>query len=308
MIGPVSNLPQELPSLVISSTGSRYLRLQKLRRTANLYMQLLLVAYSKYQGELDTFIDEYLTTNVSLNTTDTANIYNMSQLVNSGIRWIPVFGDIHDVIDFIRDKTTGIIDDDDRFQAYSDKFYRGLVYFLKDYEKTMIDDIKRQPRLLHGILTQESDFKARTNEIIFVGKDRINSWINLVSNPDYMSIEIHRSIQIGVTDIKQSPYVYTSKDGKIYIIQNTYSKSLRSAIQVAYSWSVTKLNIGYSRVNDYTEPELPPYKVYQITADGQLEVQSDNSNGSVEYLRVLNYSGLRADESKRVYGAILELL
>jgi len=308
MIGPVSNLPQGLPSLVISSTGSRYLRLQKLRRTANLYMQLLLVAYSKYQGELDTFIDEYLTTNVSLNTTDTANIYNMSQLVNSGIRWIPVFGDIHDVIDFIRDKTTGIIDDDDRFQAYSDKFYRGLVYFLKDYEKTMIDDIKRQPRLLHGILTQESDFKARTNEIIFVGKDRINSWINLVSNPDYMSIEIHRSIQIGVTDIKQSPYVYTSKDGKIYIIQNTYSKSLRSAIQVAYSWSVTKLNIGYSRVNDYTEPELPPYKVYQITADGQLEVQSDNSNGSVEYLRVLNYSGLRADDSKRVYGAILELL
>lgn len=304
----VSSLPQGPPSLSMNPTGSRYLRLQKLRRTASLYMQLLLVAYGKYHGALDTFIDEYLTINISISTTDTANIYDMSQLVNSGTRWLPNFNDIYDVVDFIKEKTTGIIDDYGKFQAYSEKFYQGLVYFLKNYEKTITGDVKPQPKLLHDILTQESDFKARANEIIFAGKDRITSWVNLVTSPDYISIEIHKNIQIGVTDVKQSPYVYTSLDGKIYIIQNTYSKSLRSAIQLGYTWLISKINLGYSRVSDFTESDLPPYKVYRITADGQLEIESDNSNGNPEYLRVLNYSGLAYTESKRVFGAILELL
>ena len=59
---------------------------------------------------------------------------------------------------------------------------------------------------------------------------------------------------------------------------------------------------------EYKEPELPPYKVYQISSDGQLEVQSDQSNDELEHLRVINYSGLVVTEDKRVYGAVLELL
>ena len=297
------------PSVVRSSSGSRYLRLQHLKRTSHIYMQLLLLAFSKYMGDIKEFVNEYLVIpSTPVPDIDTAKVYNMDTLINLGVRWIPNFANIHDATDYIFDKTQGVLNEDGQFIAYSQKFYDGLVYFLEDYLRTKPEESKVQPKLLHGILTQESDFKVRPDEIVFANKDRVDAWIKVVTGPDYTSVDIHKEVRIGVTDIKQTPYIYNSPDGKMYLIQNTHLKSLRAAIQVSYTWWARKLNLGYSRISEYQEPELPAYKVYEINDNHQLRVQFDYSNGLSEYLRVINYSGPGVADDKRVYGAVLELL
>nr|QBK90420.1 MAG: early transcription factor large subunit-like protein [Pithovirus LCPAC103] len=306
--GILAETPEGPPSLVQPLINSRYLRLQKLKRTVHIYLQLLLLAFSKYtSGGLEAFIDEYLVLEPVASELDSAAIYDFSSLIAAGIRWLPEFTDFGDAMLYIANKAPTVLTADGKFRAYSQKFLAGLEYFLKDYIKTMPDDQKGQPRLLRGVLTQESDFSRRADEIIFMGRETIDSWIELVTSADYEHIQIHKQVIIGETDVKRTPQLYGSPDGKIYLLQTTYLGTLRAAIQIGYSWQINKINIGY-KAKEYQETSFPAYKIYFVGTDGLLRVQKDESRGETEYLRVVNYKGLSKPEEERVYAAMLNLL
>lgn len=102
-----------------------------------------------------------------------------------------------------------------------------------------------------------TDFKSEQNQIIFLSKGSIVSWLSKIDDGKF---EVSQYLK---PDAK-TPYYYRNisiENGKLMLLQNTKLKSFASALAVSKEWEHSKTNVGYNPINIFVE-ENPNFEVY----------------------------------------------
>lgn len=177
------------------------------------------------------------------------------------------------------------------------------------------DDVYGEPgRFITKLIPTDDDFKG-DGSIILTEPEHIHIWTtrNNSSIFKYSSFFNANVIKESITGEMRKMidyYFYTEtigdNSGQIYMIQNSAIPSQPpelSALNIANHWNTHERNPGpyYKKEEDIQFASTLNYVIYKIGPQGILEVAVDKSNGSNDYLQILNYD----DE---VYAAIIPLL
>jgi len=279
------------------STGPNNIisRTRKLRRTLDIIMQMVLWAYIIWKkqypnNDVNRFIQGYFVHYPGLmSQNDSANEYNMDNLS----RKLPLVATIDSVIKYIQDTIPSLIKNG-KFSLYSDKFYKGLSYFILQYEHVTKGLVQIPPTEINGLYQTENDFIQSDNTAIFLKEIDMKSWLETIARSKRSHIIIRTSLDIGFGEAKE-PYIYLSpnEDGNIYLIQNVVSGDKYRALNASYQWYLNKINPGYMTSPyeiDFETNRLPAHFIYYISNDNQPFAKTDFTGGDTKFLQILAYT------------------
>ena len=180
--------------------------------------------------------------------------------------------------------------------------YYNNTYNFEEQSKKII----KQPYEIKNYYVDEADFKQHHNSLIFINENNLKKWLtsiktynNLSSNNENIYIKNKLDISFGELII---PYFYMAPDKSIYLIQNVKNGDLLKALNVAYTWNIKYLNLGFDAPS-YQNKNLPYYILYGISETGSIVPIADHTNQENNFLQIILY-GI---ESNR-YSAMLKLL
>lgn len=209
-------------------------------------------------------------------------------------------------------------------------FYHGKIHVSKELSLRILNffqveyvyssgltpnDIYGEPgRFITNLIPTDEDYKSEGSKI-FTEKEHIQTWAsrNNTNVFKYSSFSnanvIKETVSLELRKMTEYYfYIETSGDnhGQIYMIQNSavFSRPAElSALNIARYWKVHEHNPGayFKKEDDINFASKQPYVVYKIGPQGKLEVAVDRSEGSTDYLQILNYN----DE---VFAAMIPLL
>ena len=300
------------PNPIRKDLGGVVERIKKLRKTLDTIMQIIVWAFSVWfqkknsdYVDADEFVSEYFV----INETSREQI-NDSSLIYQEIRRIPRilpnFKEVSEVMGYVNEYITGLIVNDNeklKFGLYSEKFYRGLRYFIRQYyhvnegftqvkmgrKKVVTERMIRPPTEITRYYEVASDFPEKANTAIFLKGEEMRSWIRTIKRSEQGFIQIQNHLDIGFGNLSD-PYIYSSQseDKNIYMMQNVLGGDRSRAIQVALDWHIKRINRGFDS-SKYLGDTYPPYYVYSISNDKQAFAEIDLSGGQSEFLQILSY-------------------
>lgn len=177
------------------------------------------------------------------------------------------------------------------------------------------DDIYGEPgRFITKLIPTDDDFKAERS-IIFTEPEHLQIWVSrnnssIFKYSSYFNANIIKEIITSDMRKMVDYYFYSETDGdnsgQIYLVQNSAVPSQPgelSALNIAQHWKVHERNPGafYKKDDDANFVTTQRYVIYKIGPQNTLEVAIDKSEGSTDYLQILNYD----DET---YAALIPLL
>jgi hypothetical protein len=279
------------------STGPNNIisRTRQLRRTLDVIMQMILWAYiiwkQQYPGnDVNIFVRDYFVNSSGVTSqNDSANEYNMDKLS----RKFPLVGDIDSVIKYIQFTIPSLVKNG-KFSLYSDKFYKGLSYFIRQYEHVTKGLVQIPPTEITGLYQTENDFFQFDNTAIFLKEIDMKSWLETIARSKRSHILIRTSLDIGFGEATE-PYIYMSpnEDGNIYLIQNVVSGDKNRALNASYQWYLNRINPGYMTSPyemDFETNRLPAHFIYYISNDNQPFAKTDFTSGDTKFLQILAYT------------------
>ena len=186
-----------------------------------------------------------------------------------------------------------------RLAMMSEKMRDGVLFALNRYYSTRDMGKTSIPDKLHGIYTYASDFKSKPGQIIIAGKRQMKEWLSSKMQPNTRTRILSKLTTSMIYMTK--PYLYRDPEGRIFMIQNvaiSETSNIQRAINVAYTWLLNRINIGFDASS--TSVEFP-YAVFGILKGGDLVPIEDRTEGGEEFLMLLMYSST-------TYAAMLRLL
>jgi len=278
-------------------------RLRKMRRVINIILQLLLWFYLLSSLPLDQFAALYLTVGSIPDSTDSSTIYDFSNLN----RRLPQVSSVDEAIQYLSQTIPSFFLDNKIF-IYNQKFYDGLLYYLRTFNQTNSGLSITLSSLINGLFESSSDFTPRPYNTIFVGESDLRSWLLSIRRSSYHTIIIKNRLDISF-GLLDEPYLYITPDERIFLIQNVLNGDFSRAINVAYNWSSSKINLGFYSpiyVNPHPSTEQdehtpPPYYVFAISTAGTHILLQDHSNNDPSSISLLTYTNNQ-------YAALLPLL
>jgi len=301
----VGSLTEGPPNPLRTGTGNTISRSKRLRRTFEVILQFIYWVYFISGLNVEEFITRYLIMTPS-NQADSADIYNFVKLT----RKLPqnITPDL--AINHISGEIPELIRNG-RFSLYNDKFYRGITYLLRQYDRStrglrrvdssqiggalrLSSTVTEIPTGLIGLFQEESDFHQHNNTAIFVKEADLYSWLTSINRPNQNHALIRTSLNIEFNTLTD-PYIYMSQDGdkNIYLIQNVAGGDKLTALNVAYNWYTRRINMGYRSVPYEINPErnsLPAHFTYFISNDDQPFAGEDFTAGNTKFLQILGYT------------------
>ena len=282
------------------------IRLTKLRKTLDLYLQVLLWLFLLSGQTVDDFANNYMIVGTDTDV-DSSTVYDLSSLPQH----FPKFdeSDLDRVMEeailyLSRACPTLILDN--RLKVYSEKFFTGIIYFLQEYEKTVKPEKRVLPERVERLFQNESDFQITNHVALFIHEKEFVDWLQTIREGTVGKVKtatenrnlIRKQLDISFASFKE-PYIFTDSNEKIYLIQNVVFGDRLRALNVAKNWQDFSVNLGYS-TGPLTET-LPPYLIYAISTASQPLLVEDLSNNAENPLLLLN-------SAPAEYSAMLPLL
>jgi len=258
-------------------------------------MQMVLWAYIIWKQQypsnnVDMFVQTYFSQPpVDMSQNDSVKEYNMDKLS----RKLPLVGDIDSVVEYIQVTIPSLVKNG-KFSLYSNKFYRGLSYFIRQYEHVTKGLVQVPPTEINGLYQTENDFIQFDNTAIFLKEIDLRSWLETIARSKRSHVLIRTSLDIGFGGITE-PYIYMSPngDGNIYLIQNVVSGDKYRALNASYQWYLNRINPGYMTSPyemDFETNRLPAHFIYYISNDNQPFAKTDFTGGDTKFLQILAYT------------------
>ena len=151
------------------------------------------------------------------------------------------------------------------------------------------------PKFITGLIPTQNDYKTY-NSIIFTKTEQLKHWIAStnrintthisITNMNVMNRKIYEQMSFQI-----NPYFYKDHKGKIYLIQNILDLDKRNcAIEVAYIWSKSKINLGpHTNSKSYSRTGSASFVIYRITDANEVVPSVNKTNDDINYLSILNY-------------------
>jgi hypothetical protein len=326
---PTGNLEQEEtpPSNPLApGSGPITQRLRKMRRTVDFILQLvdwlyelvkvqqgnndverrlaqgLSIALDPRNGGLEPpiFANNYLITDTR-QVIDSANYYDLSRLP----RLLPTITDknraVELAIEFLAPQLPTLFTQG-RMVMYSQAFRDKIVAHVWDYQKRHFGLPGQPASFIQGYFVEPTDFKQQRDVIVFIGETDLKSWLISVTQSFNETFGIRVKVDLDMS-VMTEPYIYQSKDGRIYLIQNVVGADRRRALQLGKNWYDQHINTGYA-----TPPgQLYAHLIYGIAPDGVLVPDDNQTQGSPLYINILRYQKGEAGMEGR-YAAMLDLI
>lgn len=291
---------------------SHIVRLKKMKEQVNIIKQLVLLAYQVYvktteNPDINNFIRKRFRVDTNYDPSrDSSSYYNFSKMAYT----LREFQNLADVMKFIRSSSKNFAVVEKKaivFNFYTQKFHDGIVFYLKNQSKVVA------ARKLPPAMTIEREFlsvdafsKKPSTEIFVSDSDYID-WV-IERMRKYNPFDISQKITLNVS-LSMKPYMYQSMDGNVFIIQNTKSGTLDSALNVSNVWIENRINIGPNK--DVTLMERPGYLVFGISIENKLIPISDKRHKAKVFSIVVYYGpSVESMEDENVgyrFGAVLPI-
>lgn len=272
---------------IFTEQTSFTLRLQKLKRDANIVIQLLTWLYVISQQSPTEFVESNI---LSGEDQDTAQVYDFTGLS----RHLPRVSSYQEAIQYISRVTSGFIRNG-KIYLTGERLLDAAKYVLRLYDSVTIDRVP--PSEIKGLFVYESDFVQQARVALFLSARDLQLWIKSVLADKFRSFDIRDSLNPEYSN-QEEPYLYTSPEGNIYQVQNVFERDLQSALNVAQRWQQFKMNPGSSP--EITNLIDSPYIIFGIGTTNNLVPIEDQRIDDEPFLQILSYGGNK-------YAALLPL-
>ena len=178
-----------------------------------------------------------------------------------------------------------------------DELEKNIYQYIKNYIIRTNGYGKIPNKAIVGIFNSELDFSKKPNNKIIIGEKVFDEWINFIEN-------INRDVTfLDDSYINQKRgFLYKSKIGNIFLIQNNIKESLKVCLLTAKIWKYLNINLGYytTMVNIWQTIEknsqikellnLNDEKIIEIANNyiSKFEKPSNNLKEAIEYLQKEN--------------------
>jgi len=275
-------------------------RVRKLRRDLDTIMQIIKWLFILSKLDVDTFISSYLIPGNQDIIQDSSTVYDLSKI---GIK-LPMVNSIEEglkQIGLLAPTLVRIFNNSNRIYLYTQKFYDGLVYFLKKYDHERKPRNPVIPKIIYRSDINEEDFTPQRRVAIFTDEGEMNTWLNTLDKLSFKNIIIEDTLNIS-NALRTEPYLYAAPTGNIYLIQNVIGGDRMRAINVAYYWYLYKINLGHTALEFDTEAaNIPVYVVYGISPALAPVMIENKAGDTTQYLQIISYV-------QNQYAAMLPLL
>jgi hypothetical protein len=171
---------------------------------------------------------------------------------------------------------------------YNEALRDKMEYFIKMYFKTTKGQTPK-PHTQLFVYVNENDFKQQKGVGVFLHyKDMFHRVGSIKRASKAMTMET----TVDDARLSLEPYIYQNED-QIYMIQNIFDGSLKTALYVCSIWNEKKINIGGmpSRPENFNGNNIR-YIILGIDDKGQLVTYDDQSSGNDKYMEILFYGSL----------------
>ncbi len=244
-----------------------------------------------FQGPVDTFVQTYL--GVGQGGENSENIYDLSKIS----RRLPSVSGTQEAINYLFQMTPSLIVNG-RVFIYSPKMTDGIIYFLREYDKTTRGLTRPVPSEIASWFQDEDDFIQQPNVSVFIGEEAMRSWLRHRLPIEQNKDMIRQKLDISLGTLTD-PYLYQSPKStegdldplggsKIYLIQNVAGGDKFRAFQVVYQWYDDQINPGFGTL-PWEQTELPYHAIYGISTGSVLVVIENHTEGHDNFLQLLAY-------------------
>jgi hypothetical protein len=280
-------------------------RLKRLRRTLDRILQLVRWLFILAQVTLPQpisprqFVERYFI--LGEDTSDSATYYDLSTLP----RRLPEAPSVEAAIQ-IMEPVAPTLFVSGRIVMYSESFAAKILGKLDEFYRQAVPLPHEEgwivPTQLVGYYQEETDFRQHVNVAVFLSEADIRAWIRSITRASSQYLLINDHLDLSMARV-EDPYFYTAPDGKVYMIQNVFAGEKGRALEVAYQWMVSHVNLGYQSP-PYTGDPLP-YVTYGISTAAAPVPIENMTQGVTPYLQLLNYA---TQAETGLYAAMLSLL
>jgi len=266
-------------------------RVRNLKRDLDTILQLIIWLYLLSGLDVPTFVNTYMS--IEKNPIeDSSNVYDLSKI---GVK-LPVVNTVEEGINALRILSPSLFHPQyqNRLYMYSQKFFEGVVYYLRMY------DHERKPRnpviptvIRRGDIRPE-DFTTQRRVAVFTDEGDMRTWFNTLDKLSFKNIIIEDTLNIS-NALRTEPYLYSAPTGNIYLIQNVMGGDKSRAINVTYNWYLYKLNLGHKSPEFDTDKlgQFPVHVIYGISPAMAPTVIENHAGESTQYLQILSYGSMQ---------------
>lgn len=184
-----------------------------------------------------------------------------------------------------------------KFPMYNIDFARKIQSHLAAYEKRTFGEVPFIRGYVENYFLTSSDFKQVKGNIVMMGADVFDLWMNDRKLRERKIYEIKEKVTMSIA-IPHYPILYMDKNKRIYIVQNTSAAGKLNALNVGKIWAEQRINPGF-----LTKPldGIPPHFIYVVAVNEQILPVEDHTGNYNVYVNIISYSDNK-------YGSLLPLL
>lgn len=279
------NLPIGPENPLGEKGGEITARLRKIKRDLDFILQILKWLFSLSKMPLENFINEYTIIGGDVKG-DSSKIYNFENIGRTfpDINLVGKEG-VEKAIEEMKKRVPTLFLED-RLFLYSEKFFNGIYYLMKQYTKEYVKNIMnmRVPKMITRKYLTEQDFISNEGIAVFLNEFELKTWLASLEK----NLNIYSTLNNSDAG-KTEPYMYIAPDGHIYLIQNVIEGDLQKALNVGFYWDKYKVNPGF-KSPEYDEEEIPKYVIYSISQTKNIILSENQAGDSLFFYSILRYN------------------
>lgn len=223
-----------------SSQRLNFKILNTVKRNANIITQIILWIWNitpTKNSNLFEDLDEWFDTYIAIGDKKVINSINNSK-ININYRFPLDITTPEDAIEYYSEYIPSIFGKNQIFLY--DELEKSIYQYIKNYIFKTEGYGKIPNKAIIGIFNSELDFNKKPNNKLIIGEKVFDEWINFIEN-------INRDTTIlDDSYINQKRgFLYKSKNGHIFLIQNNINESLKVSLLISKIWKNLKINLGY---------------------------------------------------------------
>lgn len=227
---------------ILQNEKSKADRYSSLKRTLNIFLELLKWIYEIYKveknipdGDVENFVEEYF--RIDPNSDDSLNYYNFSSVPYR----LPKVSNVDEALDFL--VQTGMTEDR-TIMMYNETFSEQAYEYIKRYNK-YTEGLEGNPStFIAGYFQNVNDYKLDTYTLLFTSSKSYREWLERMVYGPFRMFDISNE-KLSEKAVLSMPYIIY-ENGKYIMIQNVMSGDLERAVAVALKWNKEKINSGYN--------------------------------------------------------------
>ncbi|PCJ29223.1 MAG: hypothetical protein COA94_02070 [Rickettsiales bacterium] len=285
----VENTTQGTGNMNIEKLGTSIARVNTIRKTIKIFLQLvtwIYLIYLRNGNTLENLIKRLVVLDTKRRHMDSYDLYNGDKLPLT----LPDVVSIKSAYEYIDNNSRGFVGKGTNkytFLMYSKKMREYVIYFLNSQIKKSMGLLVNIPTEIIGVYVSSEDFKKQKNSRLFTNNFQMKMWSRAQSRRKYK--KIYTKLDYEKYDGTEK-VIYMNHNGDIYTIQNInenmFGSNIGSAMSVANTWKFRGINTGQATpITNLKHPHV----LYEISKSGILEIVEDNSESSDVPLELLRY-------------------